>query len=255
MPVDPTYCGFDFQGCGEASVINGSAFSNHAPGDVGYSETITHQWTYGLAMPVVNNNALCNVGSWSAEGFCYGFMPSEHTVAVSVRSIYCITGVEWYSGPAAMPHAGIIHYAAVEACGNAVGFYPGGSVKFRILMLDVEALGKLVYDPNNLGIGEIYKTGDDYDPASTVIGGKFVRVIDGNRIGGSYAAPAIPASTTPLLNPVFRDAAIHITGGTVTAIRVDGVLLGVTSGLVILPTGKTVALTYSTAPTWTWTLL
>ncbi|MGE7437955.1 hypothetical protein [Kitasatospora sp. NPDC001175] len=46
-----------------------------------------------------------------------------------------------------------------------------------------------------------------------------------------------------------------ITGGTVTGIAVDGQTTGVTSGTVLVPSGRTVTLTYSAAPAWTWMLL
>ncbi|HUC21032.1 MAG TPA: hypothetical protein VMR98_06110, partial [Candidatus Polarisedimenticolaceae bacterium] len=55
--------------------------------------------------------------------------------------------------------------------------------------------------------------------------------------------------------PIFRDAAVVITAGTVSVIAVDGAVTGLTSGTVIVPSGKTITLTYSAAPTWTWTLL
>jgi hypothetical protein len=47
----------------------------------------------------------------------------------------------------------------------------------------------------------------------------------------------------------------YITGGTVTAIAVDGVATGLTSGGVVVPAGKKLEITYSVAPTLTVTLL
>jgi hypothetical protein len=82
-----------------------------------------------------------------------------------------------------------------------------------------------------------------------------VKIIDDNRYTGYVGAgndPAIPASTTALPNPFYRDAAVTVAGGTVTAIAVDGQSLGVTSGTVFVPSGKSITLTYSSAPTWKW---
>lgn len=48
---------------------------------------------------------------------------------------------------------------------------------------------------------------------------------------------------------------VNVSGGTVTAIAVDGtVLTGVTSGVIMVPSGKTITLTYSSAPSWQWVL-
>jgi ABC-type uncharacterized transport system substrate-binding protein len=87
-----------------------------------------------------------------------------------------------------------------------------------------------------------------------VVGCKHVKIDNLNRERGNITAPAVPASTVAS-TPIFRDAAVTVTGGTVTTISVDGVSLGVTSGTVIVPSGKTITLTYSSAPSWVWTLL
>lgn len=81
------------------------------------------------------------------------------------------------------------------------------------------------------------------------------KVVYIDRHPGAYTAPAIPTSGTPLRSPAWRDAAVTITGGTVTGIAVDGQTTGVTSGTVLVPSGRTVTLTYSAAPAWTWMLL
>lgn len=69
---------------------------------------------------------------------------------------------------------------------------------------------------------------------------------------GALTAPAVPASGTSLINPFYTDSAVIISGGTVTDITVDGTSTGLTSGMVIVPAGKTITLTYSSAPTWNW---
>lgn len=69
---------------------------------------------------------------------------------------------------------------------------------------------------------------------------------------GALVAPSLPASTTALTNPFLRDCEVVISGGTVTAIVIDGTTTGLTSGSVILPSGKAISVTYSVAPTWKW---
>jgi len=90
-----------------------------------------------------------------------------------------------------------------------------------------------------------------------VNGATGIKIIAVNPAGkpGSATPPSVPATTVALRNPFWRDAAVVVNGGTVTAIAVDGTATGLTTGLVVVPTGKTITLTYSSAPTWTWTLL
>ena len=70
----------------------------------------------------------------------------------------------------------------------------------------------------------------------------------------SPAAPGVPASNTPVSNTSGTVVAVNVTGGTVTAINVNGVATGQTSGIVLVPVGGNVSITYSVAPGWTWAL-
>ena len=77
--------------------------------------------------------------------------------------------------------------------------------------------------------------------------------------GASYDAaaglttPAVPASTTPVANTGFIPVTVVISGGTVTTILINGASAGSGDGTYTLPAGGTIAVTYSVAPTWTWT--
>jgi hypothetical protein len=53
----------------------------------------------------------------------------------------------------------------------------------------------------------------------------------------------------------FKDALACITGGTVTAVTIDGVATGLTSGAFVVPVAKKLEITYSVAPTLAVTLL
>lgn len=64
--------------------------------------------------------------------------------------------------------------------------------------------------------------------------------------------PAVPASTVAVKNTNLSGAVAYITGGTVTAIAIDGTATGLTGGTFRIPTGSTITLTYSVAPTWQW---
>lgn len=74
-----------------------------------------------------------------------------------------------------------------------------------------------------------------------------------NPIGyNAGAQPAVPATTVALSNPFYADATVYITGGTVTAIAVDGQATGLTGGSFRVGFGKQITLTYSVIPTWKW---
>ena len=65
--------------------------------------------------------------------------------------------------------------------------------------------------------------------------------------------PAVPATTVTAENTSGRAMFVEVTGGTVTAVKVDGVTVGArTSGLFYVRPGSTIAWVGSAAPTWQW---
>jgi hypothetical protein len=72
--------------------------------------------------------------------------------------------------------------------------------------------------------------------------------------GGGFTTPSVPASTTPVTNTSSLPATVVISGGTVSNVTVNGVSVGTGDGTYTVPPGQAIAVTYSAAPTWTWTL-
>lgn len=74
------------------------------------------------------------------------------------------------------------------------------------------------------------------------------------KVKGTVAGPALPASTVPGTNTTGKDLICRISAGTVTVVAVDGVTLGgVTTGeWIFVRAGSTFAITYSVAPTLQW---
>lgn len=70
--------------------------------------------------------------------------------------------------------------------------------------------------------------------------------------GGS--APTVPLTTVPFTNNFGVDATVTITGGAVTVIAIGGTATGLTSGTVRVPSGQTIAITYTMVPSWVWFL-
>lgn len=69
----------------------------------------------------------------------------------------------------------------------------------------------------------------------------------------TVATPAVPASTTPVVNATGQYVSVAITGGTMTNVSVNGVTVGAGAGNYSVPPGGTISMTYSVAPTWAWT--
>jgi hypothetical protein len=65
--------------------------------------------------------------------------------------------------------------------------------------------------------------------------------------------PDIAASTVDVENESGDTMWVEIAGGTVTAVKVDGVTIGArTSGAFLVRAGSVISITYSAAPTWQW---
>jgi hypothetical protein len=71
-------------------------------------------------------------------------------------------------------------------------------------------------------------------------------------VGSNVTAPAVPASGVPVFNNNNQAVIVTVTGGTVTAIAVNGVTTGATTGPITVPAFGWITLTYSVAPTWAW---
>lgn len=70
----------------------------------------------------------------------------------------------------------------------------------------------------------------------------------------TITTPAIPASTVAQQNTNSVPAQVVITGGTVTAVFVNGVQVGSGDGTYVVPAYGSISITYSVVPTsWTWT--
>lgn len=68
---------------------------------------------------------------------------------------------------------------------------------------------------------------------------------------GTLTAPAVPATATPIKNPFGFPVQVVVTGGTMTAVKVNGVTLGAGAGTYQLPKGASLEYTYTVAPTHT----
>ena len=74
----------------------------------------------------------------------------------------------------------------------------------------------------------------------------------GSNTTAPFSQPAVPASGTAFQNTYGVDCEVYVAGGTVSAITVNGVTTGATSGLARIAARATITLTYTAAPTWVW---
>lgn len=265
LPNDPHINGVDLRGCANAIVEDLSVKANATPATV---ISPTQGWQVGLYMPDNDNNDYCVINRYNAEGMNFGCVTNEHTVANIITCVYCVAAVEHGRG-GDTAHGALVNYLSAEACQVGLGAVLSGfASKIDVRQLDWEggtggfAGFGVINDPTDrlLGSCRVTTVGtathlQDGSGNFHCNGANNFRVYDDTRTHGSVAAPAVPASAVALRNPMFRDCAVYVAGGAVSAIAIDGVTLGVTSGLVVLPTGKTITLTYTAAPTWVWTVL
>jgi hypothetical protein len=256
-PANPTVSGLDARCLAEFNFGTLAFQADQIPS----TATIpAHTWQFGVGMPQAGNNDNSNGIWYSCEGAYFGLLVGEHAAIQSVRCIYCADGI--YYQPST-PHGSWIGYASIEACAVCINTPPSSSyTKIVIDNLDYEdgvggfAPQAHIYDPSNVFFGRVGLQTNNTPFAPIVSGAANLEVKSLQAGIGHVTAPAIPATTAAYRNVFWRDAAVTIVGGTVTVIAVDGTATGITSGTVVVPAGKNIAITYSVVPTsWNWVLL
>jgi len=247
--------GIDLRGMANAHIENVAVFPAATPTQLNGTYT-TPGWNLGVAMPVPGNNDLSILRNVSVEGATYGIFLGEHTAADRIAAIYCYTGIlngSFFSSVGQFHH-NWVGSASIEACVNGIQTVASG--KIVINSMSVEGSMNHVVDSTGsatgtIGLGGIISTINVSDPCG-------IKVIYLDRTTGAVTAPTMASSASAFRNPFWRDAAVQVNNGsaTVTNVTVDGTTVLSGPGMVIVPSGKKITLTYSGGtPTWTWTLL
>jgi hypothetical protein len=92
-------------------------------------------------------------------------------------------------------------------------------------------------------------TGTHTNEILGIIGGYPSLLIDQSN---QATAPSVPASATAFVSPYPVPMWVTITGGTVSALSVNGVSQGSVAGTFLIQPGAAITLTYTVAPSWTW---
>src|SRR6266511_485757 len=259
-PFNPGIIGLDLKFCSQMHVVSLACLANApAVGSPSITTLPTNDLGMGLRGPQNGNNDCYMIDDYAEEGCYYGMQWGEHVAALRIASVYCRVGVFLATGGGSY-HGGTIVNMSVEVADVAIqtAGTPGSAWPVHIAQLAVESVTTSVDDGNGGLHGIIYYT-DTLDAGPSMTGGAHVKMICVSQKGqpGTKTAPGMPSSTTPLVNPFWRDCAVVVSGGTVSAIAVDGVATGYTNTghTVIVPSGKSITLTYSFTPSWSWTAL
>jgi hypothetical protein len=239
---------------------------------------VSNFYPSGLITPAVGNNARNDIDYYTCYGQHTALAGADHLSVKSLRTIFCNIG--WL--PTCVTSFGQNHAASIgvwccEATANPVVVVDGGGAAWAgynmlgYASVNVAALGLETFSSGLIVAGDTsgFLTGIIRFENLSDGGGSVNQVYHANLTDnltvkllsiesnpGPVASPhAIPASGTPLGNYYYRDAYVVITGGNVTGIAIDGVAAGLTSGMVMVPSGHSITLTYTVAPTWMWVLL
>jgi hypothetical protein len=68
----------------------------------------------------------------------------------------------------------------------------------------------------------------------------------------ALGTPAFPATNVQFLNTFGQLAAVAITGGTISSVKINGVQVGTGAGTYGVAAGNYISVTYTGSPTWTW---
>jgi hypothetical protein len=272
QPAGASLIGFDLRRIGQAHVPSAASFSDRTRKSNPPIESLTNNdQSVGLVMPFKGNNARSEIGSYTAEGLHTALIASEHLIADYLGVIYCRRGLQI---------AGLTNgdysdgQRRIGDHSIYIGRYLAEAVDYWVYndstatQLVIDSMGgegttnfvAHVYDQISGENGRGGLTGrinllDIFQRFAVVEGNTSLRIIsDGVLPGRVYTTPDVPGSTVALRNPFWRNATVAVSGGAVSKIEVEGVDLGVTSGLIPLPTGQRIAITYSSAPTWRWLL-
>lgn len=253
--------GVDFRGCAKALGGSYSCLPNAAPGTMTLPSGAG--WSFGWAGPNNGNNDKSVLRDATVYAQTYGYLLGEHTFSESLRAISCFHS---YGIIGTFNGAGAEHVCTMVNC-SAEAIATGGSHMILIgqgaqirATLDIEDTTLKIVDQSSstpaTGQIDVYGLFTNFAtnlPANT----SQVKIVNLKQPTGYWSgAPAVPSSTTAVQNTSGRDALVAISGGTFTAITVDGQATGLTAASdgVVVPAGKNIAVTYSIAPSWKWYL-
>jgi hypothetical protein len=252
----------DFRYCASASVDRCSfmSFASVLAGQAPLASTIQSTSSTGIYMPIQNNNADNTIGTVTVESHGYAVASGEHLVAHRITAVYCNVGLFCESTSAAVHHGLTILQLCVEATNTAIQcIQASGQIPIFIGLMDTESINTKDFDDQHSVLVGTVNWADWERTTINVNGAANLKIVNTRLAPGVWgSAPAVPASASAQVNTSYRDAWVNVqpNGATISAIAVDATTLtGITSGLIRVPSGHSITLTYTVAtPAWQWVL-
>lgn len=255
LPQNPSFMAVDARGIAQLTMDNLFIIVNATPTDL-FASAPTDQNGIGVYWPSPGNNAVLDCNHITVQGYYLGMALAEHFVSDRLlilhanRALYFAGGRGEHTG-STTNHSVSMQYACFEAIQTIVEMdvNSGDMVGFSILELDLELTGVSqahIIDSTNRLVGDI--GWNDYQLTKPRMnGGKNLRIIDRKTARGASAL-TLPASGAAGA-VVWRDRRIHIGGGTLTAVVVDGQTLPDVPRAFDVPSGQAWSITYTGTPT------
>jgi hypothetical protein len=252
MPKNPGMIGVDMRGAAQFAARRCLFNVDATSGELSATPP-TDQNGIGVYYPSPGNNAVADAQELTIQGYWYGAGIAEHFVCDRALILHCNRAL-FFNGlqDNSTSHTSVITYGCFEAVQTVVEMNGNAAspVGLTITELDLELIGSSqahVIDPSNLLRGEI--GWNDYTAAVPRLtnGGRNLRIIDRKTARGASSL-TVPASAAA--GPVvWRDRRIHIGGGTISAVNVDGLVLPDVPRAFDVPSGRPWSVTYTGSPT------
>lgn len=244
LPTNMTYSAVDVRGIAEVA-IDRCVATGDAPLTSMSTWNAIGTTAYGFAMPMVTNNAYSKCTRVVSMGFQFGMLAGEHTDVDELGCVYNYYGLAINGGGHPI-HVG--HYIAENNHSHIFPWTTTGSTGNPALIIDVMSSENPTYvvdDASNVIQGYIGFTQLQSNPTNN--GGTNLKIVRLDENAGNIGSVTLPGtgSAFPI---IWRDTVYTVTSGTVTAITVDGLDTGLTSGTIFVPSGKSFVMTYTGTP-------
>jgi hypothetical protein len=272
--VPAPYCGVDLFGLAECSIpeyaylplavwefaSDGGTHSTVWPNLDGAADYPA--FSFAFRAPTRGNNATVDCGIITSVWAQSHIVGNAHLYIRYLTTLYGNAGLV----PGNPEHGAYIAHWNCQYCTYAIasvygdGYGSGNGLVIHVGMLALEQYTYIVYDDSVISTGEIlfedlHPWGTYYSQLYSADGIPGIRLIAATSGPGVVTPPAVPATTVACPNYFYRDATVYIAGTMTGDVKIDGTSVGtLAAGAYRVPSGHSVTLTYSSAPTWVWVL-
>lgn len=208
----------------------------------------------GLVVGGISNQIVgCNIEGNYQEGIVVNQYGSYTLIEGCKVYDNSVAGNNLYSGIKIDGASGSV-VGGVVVNGNFIypNLYAGGTT--QLYAIDLGTYHQLcTVTNNNVGFAGSQAA---WSPSNSVIHGfgqtDYIADNPGFNPVGLLSGPAVGSSGVAVTNPWGVAATVYVSGGTVSAIAINGNSTGLTSGTFRVGPSQTITLTYTVVPTWVW---